>query len=129
MAGNLRLRDTWSLLRVLLDPTHTKASQRKNISLLLYSSSLTDTEFLATLQDGYLCTDPHTPLPAYSGSSNSDLDADISLGEKSAAVEAALSSPRQDLQLRLVTRAEDGGARHCLGGKTGSLKAAHIAAF
>ncbi|KAL3196409.1 hypothetical protein MRX96_045264 [Rhipicephalus microplus] len=49
--------------------------------------------------------------------------------QKSAAVEAALSSPRQDLQLRLVTRAEDGGARHCLGGKTGSLKAAHIAAF
>ncbi|KAL3196410.1 hypothetical protein MRX96_045265 [Rhipicephalus microplus] len=40
MAGNLRLRDTWSLLRVLLDPSHTKASQRKNVSFLLYSSSL-----------------------------------------------------------------------------------------
>ncbi|KAL1474370.1 hypothetical protein MTO96_038025 [Rhipicephalus appendiculatus] len=68
MAGNLGLRDTWSLLRVLLDPTHTKASQRKDISHLLHSSSLTDTEFLATLRDRYLCTDPHTPLPAYSGS-------------------------------------------------------------
>ncbi|KAH7985296.1 hypothetical protein HPB49_026506 [Dermacentor silvarum] len=31
MAGNLGLRDTWSLLRVLLDPTHTKASQRKEL--------------------------------------------------------------------------------------------------
>ncbi|KAL1485467.1 hypothetical protein MTO96_047308, partial [Rhipicephalus appendiculatus] len=81
MAGNLGLRDTWSLLRVLLDPTHTKASQRKDISHLLHSSSLTDTEFLATLRDRYLCSDPHTPLPAYSGSPNSDLDADISLGE------------------------------------------------
>ncbi|KAL1443940.1 hypothetical protein MTO96_045738 [Rhipicephalus appendiculatus] len=68
MAGSLGLRDTWSLLRVLLDPTHTKASQRKDISHLLHSSSLTDTEFLATLRDRYLCTDPHTPLPAYSGS-------------------------------------------------------------
>ncbi|KAL1416402.1 hypothetical protein MTO96_027965 [Rhipicephalus appendiculatus] len=58
MAGNLGLRDTWSLLRVLLDPTHTKACQRKDISHLLHSSSLTDTEFLATLRDRYLCTDP-----------------------------------------------------------------------
>ncbi|KAL3202267.1 hypothetical protein MRX96_042590 [Rhipicephalus microplus] len=58
MAGNLALRDTWSLLRVLVDPTHTKASQRKNVSLLLHSSSLTDSESLATLQDRYLCTDP-----------------------------------------------------------------------
>ncbi|KAL1436927.1 hypothetical protein MTO96_049224 [Rhipicephalus appendiculatus] len=58
MAGNLGLRDTWSLLRVLLDPTHSKASQRKDISHLLHSSSLTDTEVLATLRDRYLCTDP-----------------------------------------------------------------------
>ncbi|KAH7981190.1 hypothetical protein HPB49_022276 [Dermacentor silvarum] len=43
MAGNLGLRDTWSLLRVLLDSTHTKASQRKDISHLLHSSPLTDT--------------------------------------------------------------------------------------
>ncbi|KAH6933594.1 hypothetical protein HPB50_016736 [Hyalomma asiaticum] len=50
MAGNLGLRDTWSLLRVLLDPTHTKASQRKDISHLLHSSSLTDTEFLHDLR-------------------------------------------------------------------------------
>ncbi|KAH7934269.1 hypothetical protein HPB49_024188 [Dermacentor silvarum] len=65
MAGNLGLRDTWSLLRVLLDPTHTKASQRKDISHLLHSSPLTDTDFLAALRDRYLCIDPPTTLPAY----------------------------------------------------------------
>ncbi|KAH7980672.1 hypothetical protein HPB49_018148 [Dermacentor silvarum] len=81
MAGNLGLRDTWSLLRVLLDHTHTKASQRKDISHLLHSSPLTDTDFLAALRDRYLCTDPPTTLPAYTGSPNPDLEADISLGE------------------------------------------------
>ncbi|KAH7972139.1 hypothetical protein HPB52_007827 [Rhipicephalus sanguineus] len=81
MAGNLGLRDTWSLLRVLLDPTHTKASQRKDIYHLLHSSLLTDTEFLAALQDRCLCTDPSTPFPASTGSPNPDLDANISLGE------------------------------------------------
>ncbi|KAH7978886.1 hypothetical protein HPB49_007231 [Dermacentor silvarum] len=81
MAGNLGLRDTWSLLRVLLDPTHTKASQREDISHLLHSSPLTDTDFLAALRDRYLCTDPPTTLPAYTGSPNPDLEADISLGE------------------------------------------------
>ncbi|KAH8022233.1 hypothetical protein HPB51_023111 [Rhipicephalus microplus] len=81
MTGNLGLRDTWSLLTVMLDSTHAKASQRKDVSLLLYSSSLTDTEFLATLRDRYRCTDPHTLFSACYGSSNSDLDADISLGE------------------------------------------------
>ncbi|KAH8034974.1 hypothetical protein HPB51_003815 [Rhipicephalus microplus] len=86
MAGNLGLHDSWSLLRVLLDSTHTKASQRKNVSLLLHSSSLTDTEFLATLRDRYLCPDPNTPLYTYSGSSNSDLNANISLGEVRAAL-------------------------------------------
>ncbi|KAH7953446.1 hypothetical protein HPB49_008706 [Dermacentor silvarum] len=86
MAGNLGLRDTWSLLRVLLDPTHTKASQRKDISHLLHSSPLTDTDFLAVLRDRYLCTDPPTTLPAYTGSPNPDLEADISLGEVRAAL-------------------------------------------
>ncbi|KAH6923651.1 hypothetical protein HPB50_004391 [Hyalomma asiaticum] len=43
--------------------------------------------------------------------------------------EAALSSTRPDLQLRLVTWAEDVAARHCLDATTGSLKAAHNAAF
>ncbi|KAH7934014.1 hypothetical protein HPB49_020425 [Dermacentor silvarum] len=42
MAHNLGLRDTWSLLRVLLDPTHTKASQRNDIS--------------------HLFTPPHSPI-------------------------------------------------------------------
>ncbi|KAH7979841.1 hypothetical protein HPB49_011573 [Dermacentor silvarum] len=68
MAGTLGLRDTWSLLTVLLDPTHTKASQRKDISHLLHSSPLTDTDFLAALRDRYLCTDPPITLPAYTGS-------------------------------------------------------------
>ncbi|KAH8028408.1 hypothetical protein HPB51_016521 [Rhipicephalus microplus] len=77
-AGNLGLRDTLPLLSVLFDSTHTKPSQLKDVSLLLHCSSLTDTGFLATLRDRYLCIDLHTPLPAYSGSSNSDLDADIS---------------------------------------------------
>ncbi|KAH7959965.1 hypothetical protein HPB49_015597 [Dermacentor silvarum] len=81
MAGNLGLRDTWSLLRVLLDPTHTKASQCKDISHLLHSSPLTDTDFLAALRDLYLCSDPPTTLPAYTASPNPDLEADISLGE------------------------------------------------
>ncbi|KAH6933651.1 hypothetical protein HPB50_017363 [Hyalomma asiaticum] len=57
MAGNLGLRDTWSLLRVLLDPTHTKASQCKDISHLLHSSSLTDTEFLE-LTDAHRTAQP-----------------------------------------------------------------------
>ncbi|KAH6921360.1 hypothetical protein HPB50_027651 [Hyalomma asiaticum] len=43
--------------------------------------------------------------------------------------EAALSSTRPDLQLRLVTWADDVAARHCLDATTGSLKAAHNAAF
>ncbi|KAH7977840.1 hypothetical protein HPB49_003717 [Dermacentor silvarum] len=86
MAGNLGLRDTWSLLRVLLDPTHTKASQRKGISHLLHSSPLTDTDFLAALRDRYLCTNPPTTLPAYTGSPNPDLEADISTGEVRAAL-------------------------------------------
>ncbi|KAH6927468.1 hypothetical protein HPB50_004361 [Hyalomma asiaticum] len=43
--------------------------------------------------------------------------------------EAALSSTRPDLQLRLVTWAEDVAARHCLDATTGSLEAAHNAAF
>ncbi|KAL3186670.1 hypothetical protein MRX96_026828 [Rhipicephalus microplus] len=43
--------------------------------------------------------------------------------------EAALSSARPDLQLRLVTWTEDVAARHCLDATTGSLKAAHNAAF
>ncbi|KAH6935147.1 hypothetical protein HPB50_003539 [Hyalomma asiaticum] len=43
--------------------------------------------------------------------------------------EAALPSTRPDLQLRLVTCAEDVAARHCLDATTGSLKAAHNAAF
>ncbi|KAH7955086.1 hypothetical protein HPB49_024459 [Dermacentor silvarum] len=63
MAGNLGLGDTWSLLGVLLDPTHTKASQRKDISHLLHSSPLTDTDFLAALRDRYICTEPPTPVP------------------------------------------------------------------
>ncbi|KAL3187779.1 hypothetical protein MRX96_024535 [Rhipicephalus microplus] len=43
--------------------------------------------------------------------------------------EAALSSIRPDLQLRLVTWVKDVVARHCLDATTGSLKAAHNAAF
>ncbi|KAL3189815.1 hypothetical protein MRX96_020840 [Rhipicephalus microplus] len=81
MAGNLGLHDTLSLLRVLRDPTHTKASQRNDVSRLLRSYSLNNTEILATLRDHYICTYPYTPLPAHSGSSNSDLDTDISFGE------------------------------------------------
>ncbi|KAH8022569.1 hypothetical protein HPB51_000263 [Rhipicephalus microplus] len=49
MAGNLGLRDTWSLLRGLLDTTHPKAPLCKDVFLLLHSSSLADTEFLVTL--------------------------------------------------------------------------------
>ncbi|KAL3229437.1 hypothetical protein MRX96_048545 [Rhipicephalus microplus] len=81
MAGNLGLCDTWSLLRVLLDSTHTKAPQRKD----------------------------HLRSPQQ--------------------WEAALSSIRPGLQLRLVTWAEDVAARRCLDAITGSLKAAHNAAF
>ncbi|KAH7955998.1 hypothetical protein HPB52_005489 [Rhipicephalus sanguineus] len=84
MAGNLGLRDTWSLLR------------RKDISHLLHSSPLTDTEFLAALRDRYLCTDPPIPLPAYTASPNPDLDADISLGE--------LISEEEKGELRKLTR-------------------------
>ncbi|KAH7980914.1 hypothetical protein HPB49_020056 [Dermacentor silvarum] len=91
IAGNLGLRDTWSLLRVLLDPTHTKASQRNDISHLLHSSPLTDTDFLAALRARYLCTDPPTTLPAYTGSPNPDLEADISLGEWIAIVVAIMT--------------------------------------
>lgn len=43
--------------------------------------------------------------------------------------EAALSSTEPDLQLRLVTWAEDVATRHGLDATTGSLKAAHNAAF
>ncbi|KAH8037576.1 hypothetical protein HPB51_014891 [Rhipicephalus microplus] len=86
MAGNLGLCNTWSLLRMLLDPTYTKASQCKNVSNLLHSSSLTDPAFLVTLRDHYLCTDPHPPLLAYSDFPNSDLDANISLAEIRAAL-------------------------------------------
>ncbi|KAL3212633.1 hypothetical protein MRX96_008042 [Rhipicephalus microplus] len=43
--------------------------------------------------------------------------------------EAVLSSTRPDLQLRLVTWAEDVAARHCLYATTSRLKAAHNAAF
>ncbi|KAL3244199.1 hypothetical protein MRX96_047237 [Rhipicephalus microplus] len=43
--------------------------------------------------------------------------------------EAALSSSRPDLQLRLVTWAEDVVAGQCLDATTGSLKATHNAAF
>ncbi|KAL3242506.1 hypothetical protein MRX96_047733 [Rhipicephalus microplus] len=66
MASNLGLRNTCLLLRMLLDPTYTKASQCKNVSHLLHCSSLTDHELLVTLRDHYLCTDPHPPLLAYS---------------------------------------------------------------
>ncbi|KAH6938576.1 hypothetical protein HPB50_010886 [Hyalomma asiaticum] len=42
---------------------------------------------------------------------------------------AGILRTRPDLQLRLVTWAEDVAARHCLDATTGSLKAAHNAAF
>ncbi|KAH7953744.1 hypothetical protein HPB49_011818 [Dermacentor silvarum] len=81
MTGNLGLHDTWSFLSVLLDPTHTTASQRKDISHLLHSSPLTNTDCQAALGNRHLCTDPPTPLPSYTGSPNPDLEADIFLGE------------------------------------------------
>ncbi|KAH7965690.1 hypothetical protein HPB49_009839 [Dermacentor silvarum] len=81
MGGNLGLCDTWSLLRLLLDHTQTKASQRKNISHILHSSPLTDTDFVAALRDRYLCPDSPTPFLAYTGSPDSNLEAEISLGE------------------------------------------------
>ncbi|KAH7945299.1 hypothetical protein HPB49_009224 [Dermacentor silvarum] len=40
-----------------------------------------NTDFLAALRDRYLCTDPLTTLPAYTGSPKPDLEADISLRE------------------------------------------------
>ncbi|KAH7967010.1 hypothetical protein HPB49_021311 [Dermacentor silvarum] len=104
MAGNLGLRDTWSLLRVLLDPTHNKAPQRKDISHLLHSSPLSDSDFLTALRDRCLCTDPPTPFPAYTGSPNPELDADSSLGEGMAALSPSpLTVSLDGTPLRLVS--------------------------
>ncbi|XP_070377353.1 uncharacterized protein [Dermacentor albipictus] len=86
MAGSLGLRDTWALLRVLLDPSHSKATHRRDVTRLLHSSPLSDSDFLLALRDRYLCTNPPSSLPSYAGNPNSALDADITLGEVRAAL-------------------------------------------
>ncbi|XP_070378183.1 uncharacterized protein [Dermacentor albipictus] len=86
MAGSLGLRDTWALLRVLLDPSHSKATHRRDVTRLLHSSPLSDSDFLLALRDRYLCTNPPSSLPSYTGNPNSTLDADITLGEVRAAL-------------------------------------------
>ncbi|KAH7934803.1 hypothetical protein HPB52_000500 [Rhipicephalus sanguineus] len=90
----------------LLDPTHTKASQLKDIPHLLHSPPLTDTEFLAALRDRYLCTDPPTPLPAYTGSPNPDFDANISLRESNGKHTTLITQLSNTVQqtMRLIRR-------------------------
>ncbi|KAH7949555.1 hypothetical protein HPB49_012169 [Dermacentor silvarum] len=70
MSGNLGLKDTWSFLRFLLDPGHTKAAQRKNVTRILHQLPLKDDALLQAIKDQYLTTSTPILLPSYTGAPN-----------------------------------------------------------
>lgn len=85
--GNLGTRETWNLLRHLLDPESNKATTQKEITKILNIDPGTDQDIIDTLQQKYFCTTRETKsLPNYKGEPNSILDADITMAEIRAAL-------------------------------------------
>lgn len=91
--GQLSMRRTWSFLRHLLDPTKSRTHQHTRITQLLHSLNLSQEAILHYLQTTYIpkpSSSDSTPL-FYTGTPNSELDAEITREE----VEAALRALRR----------------------------------
>lgn len=86
MSGNLHLKDTWHLLRFLLDPENCKSAHSKNIERIIHGHPLGNKELLKALKDIYLNTSSPIELPGYAGSSNPEMDEEISTAEVRAAM-------------------------------------------
>lgn len=86
LAGNLGLKDTWRLLRCLLEPDHAKNVQQKNVTRLIHGIDMDNDNIIQSLKDTYLTTTPKTPLPQYLGTQNHELDEDITKYEVRAAM-------------------------------------------
>ncbi|KAL1433474.1 hypothetical protein MTO96_001841 [Rhipicephalus appendiculatus] len=81
-------KKTWHLLRHLLDPGSSKSAARKQLARIIHQYPGTDEELLEELITRYINAS-HTQssteqLPQYTGTSNEQLDADISASEETA---------------------------------------------
>ncbi|XP_050023393.1 uncharacterized protein [Dermacentor andersoni] len=76
--GQLGCKNTWFLLKHLLDPTHTKSAPHKNPNRIIHAFPGANQELLATLTDKYINTSTDIPTPFnYKGCQNPDMDRDI----------------------------------------------------
>ncbi|KAL1441892.1 hypothetical protein MTO96_008208 [Rhipicephalus appendiculatus] len=78
-------KKTWHLLRHLLDPGSSKSAARKQLARIIHQYPGTDEELLEELITRYINTShaqsSTEQLPQYTGTSNEQLDADISESE------------------------------------------------
>ncbi|KAL1426815.1 hypothetical protein MTO96_017957 [Rhipicephalus appendiculatus] len=83
--GHMGCKKTWHLLRHLLDPGSSKSAARKQLARIIHQYPGTDEELLEELITRYINTShaqsSTEQLPQYTGTSNEQLDADISESE------------------------------------------------
>lgn len=81
--GQVRNGKTWNLLKHLLNETNTRTNQRHSIVKILHQAKRTVSpeDVVKNLVEKYLPlpTGPVTPHPDYSGSDNTNLDAEFSI--------------------------------------------------
>ncbi|KAH7978884.1 hypothetical protein HPB49_007229 [Dermacentor silvarum] len=81
MSGKLGLKDTWHLLRYLLDPENCKTAHNKNIGRIIHEHPFQDDEFLNELRSRYLDASDKKTLPEYKGALNPGMDEEITTAE------------------------------------------------
>lgn len=80
--GHLGKKNTWLLLRHLLDPTQTKTAQRNRLAQIVHQHEGDTEDLIKELKDRYLNTTESTdPLPWYEGEPNPELDQEFSTAE------------------------------------------------
>lgn len=81
MLEALRSGHTWTLLRHILNPETTRTTQSRKLQRLLHNNPSFLSQFMTQLRSIYIPGAPQTPLPAYLGVQNEQLDTDITQAE------------------------------------------------
>lgn len=76
--GQLGCKNTWFLLKHLLDPSQTKTASQKNLQRIIHSFPGDNDALFEALKNRYFNTSTDIPLPvAYTGKENRELDSEI----------------------------------------------------
>lgn len=94
--GTLSTSKTWSILRALLNTTHTGTHTNNTIRTILHKEQMDDDDLLRTLQQRYISTGPRPEYKDYPHKEETDLDTDITEAE----VRAALLGIRRNTSRR-----------------------------